>query len=521
MAIRVGWNLAGKADARRRFTFSFPAGVVRSDAMPASRRRLVVVSNRGPIEYDRVDGRRTARRGGGGLVTALSGLIASHDVTWVAAALSDEDVVVAQEHAGTVAAEETDGAGHRFRLRLVEVEAADYDRYYNVFANPLLWFIQHGLWNRPYTPEMTAATRAAWESYRRVNEVIAAAVAAESADSDAVLVHDYQLYLVPRMLRDLGLRTPLSHFTHIPWPGPDAWRVLTADMRLGLLRGLLGADVVGFQTARSVRAFLATAEEYLPEAFVDHVRPRVTLRDGAASVRSYPISIDPAAFELLAAHPAVAAAAERLTADLPERLVLRVDRTDPSKNVVRGFRAFARFLARHPEWHGRVRLLALLDPSRLKIPEYAEYVGAIQRAAREVNDQFADPGWTPIDLRVSDDFALALAAYKHYDVLLVNAIVDGMNLIAKEAPLVNERDGVLVLSENAGAHEEIGGHALSINPFDLEGTADAIAAALAMPDDERRRRAEGIRTHVRAHDVRAWIAAQLADLDSIVGAGGR
>jgi trehalose 6-phosphate synthase len=489
--------------------------------MATARRRLVIVSNRGPVLYERVGGRRSARRGGGGLVTALSGLIASHDVTWIAVALSDEDGVVANEH-GDAAADETDRAGNPFRLRLVEIERADYDRYYNVFANPLLWFLQHGLWNRPYTPEMTAATRAAWESYRRVNEVIATAAAAAAGEGcDAVLVHDYQLYLVPRMLRDQGLRAPLAHFTHIPWPGPDAWRVLTADMRLGLLRGLLGADVIGFQTARSVRAFLATAEEFLPEAFVDHVRPRVTLRDEAAHVRSYPISIDPAAFALLAAHPTVTAAEDRLKADLPERLVLRVDRTDPSKNVVRGFRAFARFLARHPEWHGRVRMLALLDPSRLEIPEYAEYVGAIQRAAREVNDQFADPGWTPIDLRMSNDFALALAAYKHYDVLLVNAIVDGMNLIAKEAPLVNERDGVLVLSENTGAHEELGGHALSINPFDLEGTADAIAAALAMPVDERRRRADAIRSHVRAHDVRAWIAAQLSDLDSIVDRGAR
>jgi trehalose 6-phosphate synthase len=247
----------------------------------------------------------------------------------------------------------------------------------------------------------------------------------------------------------------------------------------------------------------------------------VTLREADTHVRAYPISVDPDEFQALAREDLGTEAESRLTADRPERLVLRVDRTDPSKNVVRGFHAFARFLARHPEWHGRVRMLALLDPSRQEIPDYAEYVGAIHRAAREVNDQFSDPGWTPIDLRVSDNFAQALAAYKQYDVLLVNAIVDGMNLIAKEAPLVNERAGVLVLSENAGAHEELGAFALSVNPFDLEGTADAIADALVMPEEERQHRAEGIRAHVREHDVRAWIVGQLADLDSIVEGGAR
>ena len=217
----------------------------------------------------------------------------------MAAAISDEDDAVAAEHEGRF--EETDRAGNPFQLRLVRLDRADYDRYYNVFANPLLWFIQHGLWNRPYAPEMSAATRAAWESYRRVNEAFAAAVADECGDADAVLVHDYQLYLVPRMLRSAGVRAPLSHFTHIPWPGPDAWRVLTADMRTGLLEGLLGADVIGFHTNRSVRAFLATAEEYVGEAFVDHVRPRVTLREAVTHVRAYPISVDPDEFRALAA----------------------------------------------------------------------------------------------------------------------------------------------------------------------------------------------------------------------------
>ncbi len=200
----------------------------------------------------------------------------------------------------------------------------------------------------------------------------------------------------------------------------------------------------------------------------------------------------------------------------PEKLLLRVDRTDPSKNIVRGFRAFDLFLLDHPEWRGRVTMLALLDPSRPEIPEYAEYVGAIQRVSREVNDRHYMTGmWQPIDLRMSDNFPEAVAAYKHYDVLLVNAIFDGMNLIAKEAPLVNERDGVLILSENAGAYGELKDHALVVNPFDIQEQADAIYAALEMPADERHTRIEGIRAQVREHDIKRWIDTQLADLKNL------
>jgi trehalose 6-phosphate synthase len=158
-------------------------------------------------------------------------------------------------------------------------------------------------------------------------------------------------------------------------------------------------------------------------------------------------------------------------------------------------------------------MLAMLDPSRQDIPEYAEYLGAIQRAARAVNDRFQEEGWTPIDLRIEDNFIGSVAAYKQYDVLLVNAIYDGLNLVAKEASLVNERDGVLILSENAGAHEELGVWALTVNPFDVEAQADAIHEALVMPPQERRTRIEAIREHVHEHDVSEWLAMQLADLD--------
>jgi trehalose 6-phosphate synthase len=225
------------------------------------------------------------------------------------------------------------------------------------------------------------------------------------------------------------------------------------------------------------------------------------------------MSVDPAEFDELATSAPVLAAEAEIAERRPERLVLRVDRTDPSKNVLRGFRAFEHYLATHPEARGRVGMLALLDPSRQDIPEYAEYLGAIQRTARAVNDRFQANGWIPIDLRISDDFPRSVAAYKQYDVLLVNAIFDGLNLVAKEAPLVNTRDGVLVLSENTGAHEELGDWALTVSPFDVAAQAEAIHRALEMPESERRTRLAAIRAHVREHDLAAWTGAQLADLD--------
>jgi len=192
-----------------------------------------------------------------------------------------------------------------------------------------------------------------------------------------------------------------------------------------------------------------------------------------------------------------------------------VDRTDPSKNIVRGFRAFALLLERHPELHGRVGMVALLAPSRQDIREYAEYVSAVEAAAREVNDCFGRDDWQPVQLDIADDFPRSVAGYKQFDVLLANPVFDGLNLVAKEAFLVNEHDGVLVLSENAGVHEELGDWALTVNPIDVSGQADALYAALALGPAERRRRADAIREHVRAHDIREWVDAQLADLDAV------
>ena len=470
--------------------------------------KLVVVSNRGPVVYGRDDdGRRTAKRGGGGLVTALRGLLSRHDVTWIASAISDEDRAVALE-AGGEAIDETGHDGSRYRLRLVAHDSQAYDRYYNTVANPLLWFLHHYLWGLAEQPQLDVR---AWSSYEEVNRGFADAVVdeLERDSAEGVFFHDYHLYLAPAMVRRARPDAALAHFVHVPWPQSDYWRVLPGACRDAVHEGLLANDVVGFHTERWRRNFAGSCADLLG-ASVDAAVVEVSGRRTATA--SHPISVDPAEFDALADADAVGRAGEHLFAERPERVVLRVDRTDPSKNVVRGFRAFGALLDRHPEHRGRVSMLALLDPSRQDIPEYVEYLAAIEREAAAVNARHADAGRLPIDLRIRDDFAQTVAAYKDFDVLLVNAVFDGLNLVAKEGPLVNRRDGVLVLSENTGAHEELAPWAITVNPFDIDGQAEALHDALTLEPDERRARAQAIRTHVRTHDVAAWIDAQLADL---------
>ena len=481
----------------------------------AARRKLIVVSNRGPVTFARDgDGNRVARRGGGGLVTALRSLVAHHDVTWIASAMTDEDRAVAVE-AGDEAIEEVARDGSPYRLRLVSHDPAAYDWFYNVVANPTLWFLQHYLWALAYAPNIDPGLHHAWDDgYVPVNQAFAEAVLAQlDAQPDAsVFFHDYHLYLAPRYVRDSRPDASLSHFVHIPWPEPNLWRVLPEQIRRAIHDGLLANDVVGFHANRWRWSFLRSSRDLL-DLDCDFDASICSFRGGRTFVAARPISVDASEFEELAESEPVLRLEAELEARRPEFLILRVDRTDPSKNVVRGFRAFELYLEAHPEMHERVGMLALLDPSRQDIPEYAEYLGAIQRAARMVNDRFQREGWVPVDLRIEDNFPLSVAAYKQFDVLLVNAIYDGLNLVAKEAPLVNERDGVLILSENAGAHEELGAWALSVNPFDLEEQAQALHTALQMGRRERHARLEAIREHVRTHDVGAWLEMQLEDLD--------
>jgi trehalose 6-phosphate synthase len=494
---------------------------------------VVLLSHRGPVSFDRdaLSGERTTSRGAGGLVTALSGL-AGHldDAVWVCVAAGEEDVAVAREAGGKplhLALDDEprllgdgDNAGRSVALRLVDVPPDVHEAFYGTVANPLLWFLQHRLHNLGTSPALTRKDRAAFEGgYAAANRLAAEAVVEQvqaAGGNGVVLLHDYHFYLVGELVRQHCPDVLLSHFVHIPWPGPDAWRVLPPDIRERILEGLLGCDVVAFHTEADARAFLLCVQELLG-LLVDLKQMEVQIGSRRIRARAYPISIDIAALEETAHSEAAEEHLGTLEAQLGEgtSLMLRVDRTDPSKNIVRGFTAYDLLLDEHPELHGTVVFLAMLQPSRQDVPEYAAYLAEIGAAAASVNAKHGTGDWQPVDLRLASDMALAAAAYRRCDVLVVNAVADGMNLVAKEAVVVNERSMVLALSEATGAHDELGRFAVTLHPFDVSQQADALHEALTMDPQLRRDRHEHAAEVVRRNDVRRWLAAQLGELAAL------
>jgi trehalose 6-phosphate synthase len=477
---------------------------------PAQRTPLVLVSNRGPVTFH-ADG--VVQRGSGGLVTALTGLASHRQAIWIASAMSEYDAEVSREHGGRAFPVRSPGGGE-YEVRLVVSDPDAYDRFYNVFANPMLWFIQHYLWDLSNAPDIRREEIEAFEfGYNVVNEDLARAVVEEleGASEPVVMVHDYHLYTLPDLVRRARPDVFLHHFIHIPWTQGDAWRVLPSRIREEIFAGLLANDIIGFHTRSYRLNFLQSCRD-LMDLEVDFDRGIVHFGEREVWVRAYPLPIDHRATRQIARGERVARFEQDLLRRRRDSLILRVDRADLSKNILRGFSAFDLFLEQHPEFTERVTFMAQLMPSRTDVPQYAEYLERIEALVAVVNHRHGTPDWMPVQLKLRDDLDEAVAAYKHYDVLIVNAMFDGMNLVAKEGPIVNEREGVSILSENTGAHEELGEYALSVNPFDIQELANSIYAALTMDPRERRRRAEGLVQIVTSRDPGDWIDEQLADI---------
>lgn len=478
--------------------------------------RVLVASNRGPVTFVRERDDLVPRRGAGGLVSALSSALQATGGLWVSSAMSPGDRERAAHSTDGRVEIITDDA--KFHVRLLTFDDETYDLAYNQVSNRLLWFLHHHLWDVSRAPTFDSETRRAWDGYRRYNLTFAKALAEEARDERAdVLVQDYHLCLVPRDLRALAPATRIAHFHHSPFAGPDELRLLPESMRRELLEGLLGADLLGFHTERWARNFLECCR------LLDGATcRRRSIRWQGRTVRLgvFPISIDADALRERARAPEVEAKRRDLLRwQGDRRLLLRVDRTDLSKNIVRGFEAYGDLLRRHPEWRKKVVFLALLNPSRQEVPEYRAYLEEIGDAARAVNRDFADGDWQPVELRVGDDWDEVVAAYGIYDVLLVNPVFDGMNLVAKEGPLLNEKSGVLLLSRNAGAFAELRGHAIPVDPLDVAGTADALHTAMRMSPEDRTIRAEALRHAAEARTPAQWAASQLRRLGRVPSRG--
>lgn len=477
-------------------------------------RRLIVASNRGPVEHRFEDGAIVKKRGSGGVVTALSAVADYAPVTWIASAMTDGDRLVARMGIADCGA----AADSRRTLstRFVMPPAQAYDKYYNVFCNPILWFIQHGLVDMLDGNRNLEDIDDAWlQGYVPVNRAFARAIVAEAARCltlPVVMLHDYHLYLVARYVRRMMPNIVLHHFVHIPWPEPQLWHWLPSAQRSQILEGLCANDIIGFQTHRSLRNFLSSCRAFLRGAEVDFDEEQVRYQGHVARVRVYPITIDTERVLKTAQSPATLRHVERLRPLCGEHTLVRVDRLDPSKNIVRGFEAFDLLLARNKELIGKVKFLNFLVPCRNDIPEYQRYKDRALSLARAINDKYSTNGWRPIEVYYENNYEQALAGMQLYDVLVVNPVQDGMNLVVKEAALVNTKDGATVLSDQAGAYERLRSGVLPIDPLNVDQTADALYLALAMPAEMRRRRASVLRHLVEADDISSWLRDQFDDL---------
>lgn len=467
------------------------------------------MSNRGPHE-PRGDG--TFRRGAGGVITGLLTLAEVTGATWVACARNDPERELAAQHPTGMT---VPLAHSRGRLHYATPTRDQYEMYYSVIANPVLWFLQHYLWDLGNEPVIDERIHQAWtKGYVDVNRQISDKVIELARLGDGaplVLVHDYQLYLVPGMVRKAVPDAVIQFFLHVPWATPQYWKVLPKEMRDAILEGLLGCDIIGFQSSLDVRNFLLTCEQNLGLQ-VDERERAVVAGGRIVYARHYPISVDVAATTRLAASRGVKRQEEDLATWRPPKLIARIDRTDPSKNIVRGFLAYEKLLRYHPDLRGQVQFWAFLQPSRQDVAAYSRYLRHIRQTAGRINSEIGNQDWQPIRLEIAESERKAIAAMKNFDVLLVNPVYDGLNLVSKEGALVNAKDGVIVLSENAGAHEELREHVLSINPFDVEATAAAMYAGLTMAAEDRHRLNDGARHVVRTNDIARWISNQVQDL---------
>ena len=475
---------------------------------------IVLISNRGPNDFVWQQDRWVPKPASGGLVSMIDPLARRPDVAWFCCVSEPPDASEARASLFTTAADQTDPALH---LVPVPLPAPVYQAYYGAISNEVLWMLQHHLVGRFGYSSLDAERHRAWsEGYLEANRRMAAAIRASGLSPRAFLIQDYHFYPLPALLRQAFPDTPILHYTHIPFPGPATLKLIPRQWREAILGGMLGADVIGLQTLWDTRSFLGCCQELLG-AEVDYKDRTVVAADGrVVKVRAFPASTDPAAVQQTMQSPGVRSARQRLAPYLGKQTVVRVDRLDPSKNQIIGFKAFGRLLELRPDLRGRLRFLAFLVPSRTDLGVYREYRTAVYAAIAEVNTTYARAcGFDPIEVFYTNDREQALAAMEQCDALLVNSREDGMNLVVKEWAVVSNRPGVVILSETCGVASEMGADALMVSPLDIEGTAQAMAQAIDMSNQDRRARLAGIQAKVHSWTAAHWLSAQLNALQPL------
>jgi len=451
-------------------------------------RPVVIVSNRGPVSFEVSDGALVSTRGAGGLVSGLGPLVRDTDTQWFAAALTDGDRKAGAS--GTITA-----AG--FQVRVVEIDRDVLDKAYNLIANETLWYLHHGLYDRSRSPVIDTEWYDAWSAYRSYNQAFADALIEEAPTDAVVLLQDHHLALVGPKLRDGRPDVSTVHFSHTPFATPDALRILPELARTELLLGYLGADALGFHSSRWSENFVACCRETLG------VRPTKTFVS--------PLGTDVDELTGFAQSPACEAELASLADEVGDRIVIaRAERLELSKNLLRGFWAYDEFLAMRPDLHDNVVFVANLSPSRTQVGDYIAYRAELEAAVDEINARWGNDDWQPILYRAESNYARAVAILRRYDVLLVNPLRDGLNLVVKEGPIVNERDGVVLLSREAGAFDDLAGLVTEVHPYDISQTAQAISDALDMPDDVRADLNADLRDIATSRTPQLWLEEQLS-----------
>ena len=474
--------------------------------------RVLLASNRGPVSFKLDEnGELSAKRGGGGLVSGLSSIEAAPgEVVWVCAALDDGDRAAVRRSPGG----RLDRSGlfeQGSSVRMLDIDPATFDDAYNGVANSTLWFVQHLLYATPTSPAFGPEFDRQWAAFQAYNRAFAEALAEEAAPGARVLIQDYHLCLAPKLLRELRPDLRIGHFSHTPWAPPDYFRLLPDRVAAEVLEGMLGADRTCFLTRRWAEAFADCCEQVLGQ------------RPDASRLGVHSLGVDAPALIERASQEDVAERERELRATVGEdrQVLVRVDRTELSKNIVRGLEAYALLLRTHPEWRGKVVHIAFAYPSRTDLAEYREYTASVQQLAKELADEFASPelpDWQPLIMHVEDDFARSLAAYRMANVAVVNPIRDGMNLVAKEIPIIAEAAGgacALVLSREAGAYAELGDAAVTVNPYDVTATAAAMHEALSQTPAERAAQCARLTALGGALPPQKWFSDQLDALTEL------
>lgn len=483
-------------------------------------RRLIIASNRGPVEFQILhDGTLKGRRGSGGMVTALIDVGKRMEVTWVAMAMGEGDRLAAQQAKQQGGLLESPLRNQKMNLRYVVIPKSAYRKHYEKISNETLWFLQHYLYD-PIQDSSIKKLQDAWENgYYVANKAIADAINAEIDREDTmpvVMLQDYHLYLAPAMIRQHHPTIMMQQFIHIPWPDVRCWHYLPSNMVQAIYKGLAGNDIIGFQTERDARNFLEGAKTMLDGAVVDFEEGAVWWQGHRTMTRAYPISISVSEERRIVNSAAGRREAEKIQPYLNELTIMRVDRMEPTKNILRGFQAYDLLLENHPELRGKVNFLAFLVPSRQSLPIYRRYSTDVINSIEEINKRYGTRQWTPIHAFCDNDRPRALAAMQYYDVLLVNPIIDGMNLVAKEGPVVNTKDGVLVLSRTTGAFQQLGKGSIPTSPLDIMETAENLYKALTLSAEERHLKATTARQVVERSDLSVWLSLQIRDINELL-----